>query len=504
MANRNTRSFTDVCRGYFGRKVIYSNAIEITENNIVKELGKALSIHWQNREEIEYLDNYYKGSQPILYRNKLIRPEVNNKVVENHAYEIVEFMTAQNFAEPVQYVRRGTEEKLSEAINQLNEYMIAEDKGNCDIVLGRWRSICGTAYRFVWQDKTKKEFDEAPFGFEALDPRDAFVVYSAGDGHEPLFSCQARKDENDKQYYRIYTDKMYWEIQNSKIINRAYNGFNMIPVIEYPNNDRRLSDIEIVITMLDQINKMQSDRMNGIEQFVQSFMKFVNCDINEEEFKNMKELGAIVLKGQQGTNADVDMLTSELNQEQTQTSKDDIYNNILTIEGMPSREQNTGGDTGQAVYLRNGWDFAEQRANLKEPIFHKSEKQFLRIIFKILNTKRQISLRLSNIEIKVTRSKTDNMSVKANVLTLLLNAGIDYQVAIKTASLWSDPEDVYLRSKKRLEDMYENKPEQTIPNGTETGQNSTGPTGTKQIPQDENKSSYAKNSDNQVERTTQK
>ena len=107
MANRNTRSFTDVCRGYFGRKVIYSNAIEITENNIVKELGKALSIHWQNREEIEYLDNYYKGSQPILYRNKLIRPEVNNKVVENHAYEIVEFMTAQNFAEQFNTCEEG-------------------------------------------------------------------------------------------------------------------------------------------------------------------------------------------------------------------------------------------------------------------------------------------------------------------------------------------------------------------------------------------------------------
>ncbi|WP_277407837.1 hypothetical protein [Lacrimispora xylanisolvens] len=42
---------------------------------------------------------------------------------------------------------------------------------------------------------------------------------------------------------------------------------------------------------------------------------------------------------------------------------------------MPDRQQNTGGDTGQAVYLRNGWDFAEQRAKLDEPFIIEAEKK---------------------------------------------------------------------------------------------------------------------------------
>lgn len=455
------RKFADVCKGRFGRKVIYSNASEINSQNIVKELANALSKHWLNRTEIDYLDGYYTGNQPILYRQKKVRPEINNKIVENHAFELVEFMTAQNFAEPIQYVRRGGDDSISEKINTLNEYMISEEKADCDISLGRWRSICGTAYRFVWQDKTKQDYDEAPFGFESLDPRNTFVVYASRTGKEALFSCQICKDEENKEYYQIYTRKQFFIIQNSKITYSTINGIGMIPVIEYPNNDRRLSDIEVVITLLDTINKMSSDRMNGIEQFIQAFMKFVNCDIAEEDIKKMQELGAMVLKGQQGLNADVDIVSSELNQEQSQISKDDVYQNVLTILGMPSREQNTGGDTGQAVYLRNGWDFAEQRASLKEPIFCKSERQFLRIVLKIIGIKRNINLRLSNIEIKVTRSKTDNMSVKANVLTLLLSAGVDYQVAIKTANLWSDPEDVYLRSRERLERIYETDSEQT-------------------------------------------
>lgn len=150
------------------------------------------------------------------------------------------------------------------------------------------------------------------------------------------------------------------------------------------------------------------------------------------------------------------MITSELKQDQTQIAKDDVYKNILIIEGMPNREQNTGGDTGQAVYLRNGWDFAEQRAKLDEPIFVRSEKQFLRIALYTLNTlgSSSIKLKLQDIDVKVTRNKTDNMLVKAQALIYLLEKGIHPKIAIKTCDLWGDPEKVYVQSKEYLDAKY--------------------------------------------------
>ena len=64
-------------------------------------------IHQQNSWDIDYLYNYYLGDQPILNRQKDIRPEINNKIVENHAMEIVDFKKGYVFGEPIQYVRRG-------------------------------------------------------------------------------------------------------------------------------------------------------------------------------------------------------------------------------------------------------------------------------------------------------------------------------------------------------------------------------------------------------------
>lgn len=85
-----------------------------------------------------------------MYRQKAVRPEINNRTVENHALEIVRFMTAQNFGEPIQYVSRKDDEKITEMVDELNDLMSTIDKSAYDIELGEWQSICGTAYRFVW------------------------------------------------------------------------------------------------------------------------------------------------------------------------------------------------------------------------------------------------------------------------------------------------------------------------------------------------------------------
>jgi hypothetical protein len=78
-------------RQFSGRKVIYSSECEITSENVIEVLKKAVSVHLTNSSDINYLYRYYRGNQPILQRVKKFRPEINNKIVENHALEIVDF-----------------------------------------------------------------------------------------------------------------------------------------------------------------------------------------------------------------------------------------------------------------------------------------------------------------------------------------------------------------------------------------------------------------------------
>lgn len=84
--------------------------------------------HLQNQADIDYLYRYYRGDQPILYREKEVRPEINNMVVENRANEIVSFKTGYLVGEPVQYVSRGGDSAIATEVLRLNDYMLSEDK----------------------------------------------------------------------------------------------------------------------------------------------------------------------------------------------------------------------------------------------------------------------------------------------------------------------------------------------------------------------------------------
>ena len=271
---KNSLPFNKVCRNSFGRKVLYTNASEITQDNVCKELSKVLKDFAQNAEEIDYLYNYYLGNQPVLYREKQVRPEINNKVVNNTAFFIVETKTADIASEPIQYVLRGTDETKSKEIADLNSIMENEDKAYSDICLARWRSICGTSYRLIANDDGRSSLlDETNFRIDVPDPRTTAVVYY--NNNIPAFSFQKIKDENNRTLYFVYTRESWFKIRENKIDDSGVNGFLAIPVIEYPNNENRLSDIEVTISLSDAINEMASDRQDGIQQFFQSF--FSSC-----------------------------------------------------------------------------------------------------------------------------------------------------------------------------------------------------------------------------------
>jgi SPP1 family phage portal protein len=448
----NKLSYIDICKGSFGRKVAYTGVSTITPENVLKVIGRAISVLNYNRPFIRYLHDYYMGDQPILYREKAVRPEINNKTVENHALEIVRFKAGQTYGEPIQYVSRKKDENINKAVDALNDYMRDAHKQARDIELGIWQSSVGTAYKATLKAGNN---NPVPFRIHVPTPLNTIVVYSQGDGRDML-SIQQLKDENEQQYYLCFSEDKYFIIKNGRITKTDYNGFGGIPITEYPNNPDRLSDIEITITALDQINKMQSDRMNGIEQFVQAFMLFKNCEISKEEFIEMSQLGAIQVKDSgQANKSDVKLMTAELNQEQTQVSKDDVYRQVLVVEGMPDRQQNTGGDTGQAVYLRNGWDFAEQRARLDEPFIIEAEKKHCQIVLNVIKqTANDVPLTVRDFDVKITRNSTDNMLVKAQSLEYLLRNKIHPLIALTTCGLFGDPEKVWVMSQPYMDTVF--------------------------------------------------
>ena len=443
-------------RTLYGRRIITTDVSYITADNIVEVLEDAMKIHERNRSEIDYLWKYYKGEQPILGRIKTVRPEICNRIVENRANEIVSFKVGYLCGEPIQYVGRNCDEAVTQGVGTLNEYMFLVDKPALDQEIVEWGMICGTANRMVLaNDSYDTESDDAPFEMFTLDPRDSFVVYSNDVNRKRMLGVKYNTDEFGTKTFSAYSDNQCFLVRDGKVLDIASHGLNYEPIIEYPANNARLGSFEIVLPLLDAINNIESNRMDGIEQFIQAFVKFVNCDITKEDFVALKDLGAIKVKSADGQQADVDIVTNELNQQQTQTLKDDAYQAVLTICGMPNRNGGSStSDTGSAVLLRDGWSLAESRAKDSELMFKRSEKETLRIVLKLCGGLADLNLKLRDIDMKFTRRNYDNIQSKSQVLvSMLQQPKVHPLLAFTHCGLFSDPESAYTMSNDYYEEQ---------------------------------------------------
>lgn len=448
----NTLHLQDIVKGKYGRKIAYTDVETIAQDNVVKVVGNCIGTFNWNKHIIKYLWDYYKGDQPIRYRVKKVRDDITNRIVENHAYEIVQFKTGQSYGEPVQYISRKDEEAVNKAVDTLNDYMEDANKQEKDIKSGEWQSATGTSFKAV--QKTPDE--EVPFRIVAPSPMNTFVIYNRST-EEPLLAVQELKDADGKYYKLCYSSTHECKIINGAVSDWKLHGFGGIPIVEYPNNHERISDIELVVDLLDAINNMQSNRMDGVEQLIQAWYKFINCEVDEEQFEKMKMNCALVVKSINKDNkADVDVITQELDQSQSQIAKDDLWDNALSILAIPSKQGNTGGDTQGAVELRNGWDFSKTRAKLKDPLIVTSEKRLAKVVLNIIRIYgKDLNLSLRDFTVQINHSPQDNMYTKSQTLLQLLQCGVHPLVAIKTVGLWGDAEKTFLLSKPYLDNLWQ-------------------------------------------------
>lgn len=447
----NNRTLQDLVRGCYGRKIAYTDVETITRSNVVKVIGDCIGVFYWNKPIIKYLWDYYKGDQPVLYRRKTANQDITNYICENHAYEIVQFKTGQTYGEPIQYVSRSKDENINAAVDKLNDYMADANKHEKDIKGGEWQSATGTSFKAAQPKK-----GDVPLRIVAPTPMNTFVIYNRST-EEPLLAVQELKDEDGNWYKLAFSDAMSFTIVDSTVKSAKLHTYEEIPIVEFPNNHERLSDIELVIGMLDAINNMQSNRMDSIQQFVEYWVKFVNCEIDEETFKKMKESHALTVKSINKDNkSDVEIMTQELNQTQCQVAKEDLWDNVQSILAIPNKNNNnTGGDSQGAVELRNGWDFSKSRAKLKDPLVKSAEKRLAKVVLNILrDSGNDLKLSTRDFDVQINHSPQDNMYTKAQTLLLLLQGGIHPLVAIKTVGLWADAEKVFLMSKGYLNNLY--------------------------------------------------
>ena len=469
-----TSNHVNLVGNLIGRKKIHTDEVEVTAKNIAGIVNLAMNgDHAANRNQMEYLFKYERGAQPILNRVKTIRPEIMNVVIENHASEVVDFTVGYQAGNPINLVARSVNAELKHSDNRIvkvNEMLAEENKQAKDIDLFRNFHIAGIGYVMILPKDVQT--GTSPFDYLVLDPRNTFIVYSNDAYERPMVAVTYSVMQNGTKRVTAYSNDYIYDFGlgvdgSSNEFKIVPNILRMIPIIEFAANSDYAGCFEKAIPLMDAINDINSNRVDDIEQFVQSILWLHNAELSEDAKAELKSGGGIIQTKSVGNGSDakINYLTQALNQDQTQTYVDYLYKQILQICGVPSREKSTGGNTGSAMYLSNGYEQAESRAKAMESMYSRSMLQVVELILRICKLSKGVDLDVKELEtryidIEFSRDRTYDLASRTNALATLINTGIEPLHAMRTVDLFNDVETVYHDSAERIDKaLFEGKNE---------------------------------------------
>jgi SPP1 family phage portal protein len=467
-----------------GRKRIYTDANEITLDNVFEVLEEAWAIHEINLCEILYLLEYEKGMQP-LQREKTIRTDIDIQVADNLANQITEFKLGYNWGNPITYVQKNMKDlsgnppaKDDDAITTLNEMNDAEAAYAKDQELARFIEICGIGYQMV---DVKRNYDGGSvFDLHVLHPMYTFVVYKNDIAETPMMGVTFRELESGDRYFTCYTKDKLFEVKNMvTIVNgekkREWafrypggyvgerNPLGMVPIVEFVRAYDRMGCFERQISDMDALNIEVSDFANATAQTAQEIWwgndwEFPKDPQTGKEIKPKSGQWVMTRTLANGKSPIIKPLATNFDYDGVQENIVSKRNAILQKCYVPLQTDPGGGSTASAMSLSSGWAAAEAAASKEEQIIRRSKMMVIALelaAVKVrsywLNSNPITDLALSDIYAKFTRQKTYDLGTKTNAMVAMIKSGVHGRIAMQTVDLFADVAQAWNDSKETIE-----------------------------------------------------
>lgn len=426
-----------------GRQEIYTSVTDINFQTIPDIINDVMPFHRENSLQCEYLINYYRGKQSILERKKDVREDIKYNTVVNFANSIVKDSAGYFFSSPMQYTLRNT--RVQGEFDEYKRLLVTEEKASQDFAVQLDASICGVGYMMAITNVEANVEDDAPFELVPLDPRYTCVVKESKVTHNPVLAFTYHTEETRELgingienvvKYTVYDVKtaekryIYRVIEPNQItvddlVSEEIIGLPVIPIIQYKNNKFMLGEFEIVLDLLHGINLLASNSLEDIAQFVQSILVLINADIDEDNAAQLKKDKILSLVGAaDGVQVDAKYIAAQLNPESIRNLRDSFTEMLMFITSTPDRRQAaSGGDTGKAVFLGNGFPAQENNARVKSMSWYEAERDMIKLTLSILH-KRGMCMALQSRDLQpvINRTLTETSQINALVQQMLLSS----------------------------------------------------------------------------------
>ena len=425
-------------------------------------LSNVVSQNQTNKEEANQLKDIYKGIQNIWDKTRLNSDTSNNNKVEiNHIFRQVEFKKGFMVGNPINY-SLAVSDKSTDDLTYLQKYLRDSNKASLDIDKYEDLYVCGISEQFI-VPKTYNfdEENEAPFELYNVEVGDGFKVYANDITKKPLFDVviseviddQFRKQTQYEVYFINNQDGYtYYALFDSKKVlqkNVVKQPYKFLPLVESELNKNRMGIVELVISIQDGLNAIHSNQIDDIIDFVNAYLVFENQQMGkkedwEDKVKTFRKNRAISIKSANPQlPAKVSLLKQTLQHTEINAFYELLKKEMYDIVACPqsSGSVTSGGDTGEARILGNGWESSQNQAKVDVSYSLQFEYDLLKKILSACrekNVKTINEIYASDVDIKYSINMSNNILTKTQALQNLYSMHVPYEESLAVVGITSD------------------------------------------------------------------
>jgi SPP1 family phage portal protein len=415
-------------------KTYISEYLDLQENihlpedvEITPELvSKLVKIHENNLKRYEVLQGYYKG-QAIIREREKEQHKSNNKLVLDYPSYIVDVLLGMFVGKPITY---QVSEEDKQAMEELQSVFDFNDEQDENTELAKMAGINGRGYEIVYLD------EEGNVRFNEVLPQNIIFVYDDKINPEPLMALHVRSiltvetidKEKRPRAVTVYSRDMIMEYEEEGaafVLKEEYpNVFGDVNVVEFKNNDEGIGDFERVLTLIDEMNLLESDTANDFEEFTDAILVlygYLNTD--SDDVMQLMEDKVLLVERAEGDKQGAEWLVKNINDAALKNYKDGLDNHIHKFAKVPnmSDERFAGNISGESQKYKL---FAtDQIISQKQRKFKTALLRRIELIFNVLNIKTSADLDYKAVTVTFNDNKPFNELDNVRMVKELLGTG---------------------------------------------------------------------------------
>lgn len=359
------------------------NSIEELNGELIYQLIQRFK--QKELPRLQKLERYFMGEHDILQRT---RPDnkPNNQIVNSFPRLITK--TAVNYFIGVPVAYQSSDESMMDSLQDIFD---DNQENSHNTKLATDASIYGQSYELLYID------EHSEIKFDRLSPQETFMIYDNTIKMNTLagvrfYTKYNYLTEEESLHVEVYTDDyIYYYKQdddNLRLTDEQAHYFGAVPIITFYNNLEHQSDSEPVLSLIDAYNKLQSDSVNNLEEFADSYLVISGTTLNDEQANNMKERRLINIDGSDASNVIVKWLTKDSEPKEIEQLKDRVVSDIHTFSMIPNfADPRFSGAESSGSSLRYKIMNLEQLIAEKKTYFNHGLIRRIKLICNFLNIK---------------------------------------------------------------------------------------------------------------------